>query len=565
MNKMISLVFITIIITSARAENFHTRLPQDEVIYFLLPDRFENGDITNDKGGLTGDRLTTGYDPTAKGFYHGGDLKGLTSRLDYIQGLGATAIWLGPVYKNKAVQGAPGHESAGYHGYWITDFTQVDPHFGTNADLKKFINAAHLRKIKIYLDVITNHTADVIQHVECGSCAYRSLGDYPDAAYAPVVPEAERHVKKPEWLNDPKYYHNRGDSTFHGENFLLGDISGLDDLKTEDPKVIQGFIDIYAGWIENYKIDGFRIDTVKHVNAEFWQAFIPAMQARAKVKGILNFHIFGEVYNDEMNPGILAKYTRVDKLPAVLDFAFRSGVLGTIAGQGGTDILTKLFEGDVLYEGGAAAALQLPTFISNHDAGRFAYFVRKAFPTISDEEQLKRITLAYAMMFTLRGIPVIYSGDEQGFVGHGGDQDAREDMFASKVASYNDTTLPSNNSSIAVSHFNTDHRLYKAIASLAHMRTIDAALRRGLQTVRTDDEKPGLFVVSRIDPDSGHETIIAFNTSLAPITRNIRINSDSHIFHALYGTCSPSERLPKSYSLSVPPLDYVVCTTGNSR
>ena len=110
--------------------DYRERLPEDEIVYFVLPDRFANGDPANDRGGLQGDRLTTGFDPAHKGFYHGGDLKGLTARLDYIQGLGATAIWLGPIYKNKPVQGGPGEESAGYHGYWITDFTSVDPHFG---------------------------------------------------------------------------------------------------------------------------------------------------------------------------------------------------------------------------------------------------------------------------------------------------------------------------------------------------------------------------------------------------------------------------------------------------
>src|SRR6476646_6991724 len=90
------------------APDFRARPSEDEIVYFLLPDRFENGDTSNDNGGLEGDRLVTGFDPAHKGFYHGGDLKGLTARLDYIQGLGATAIWLGPIYKNKAVQGAPG-------------------------------------------------------------------------------------------------------------------------------------------------------------------------------------------------------------------------------------------------------------------------------------------------------------------------------------------------------------------------------------------------------------------------------------------------------------------------
>ena len=130
---------------AAAATGYRDRLPQDEVIYFLLPDRFENGDPANDRGGLSGDRLHTGFDPSDAGFYHGGDLKGLRSRLDYIQGLGATAIWVGPIFKNKPVQGGKGQESAGYHGYWITDFTRVDPHFGTNADFKALVDAAHAR------------------------------------------------------------------------------------------------------------------------------------------------------------------------------------------------------------------------------------------------------------------------------------------------------------------------------------------------------------------------------------------------------------------------------------
>src|SRR5439155_13542736 len=95
-----------------------------EQFYFALPDRFANGDPGNDRGGLAGDRMSTGYDPTDKGFYHGGDLKGVIDKLDYIQGLGTTAIWLAPVFTNRPVQGSGNDISAGYHGYWITDFTQ---------------------------------------------------------------------------------------------------------------------------------------------------------------------------------------------------------------------------------------------------------------------------------------------------------------------------------------------------------------------------------------------------------------------------------------------------------
>jgi len=311
----------------AAAQSYRDRLPEDEILYFLLPDRFENGDTANDRGGLKGDRLVTGYDPTHKGFFHGGDLAGVTRRLDYIQALGATAIWVAPIFRNKPVQGPAGQESAGYHGYWVTDFTQVDPHFGTNAEFEALVAAAHARGIKVYMDIIANHTADVIQYRECGGCDYRSRADYPygrkggakgeainpgfagdqiqtsenfarlarpDYAYTPFVPAAEKNVKVPAWLNDPIYYHNRGNSTFAGESSLLGDFAGLDDLMTENPRVIAGMIEIFGSWIDR-GIDGFRIDTARHVNPEFWAAFTPAMLERAKARGIPNFHIFGEV------------------------------------------------------------------------------------------------------------------------------------------------------------------------------------------------------------------------------------------------------------------------------
>ena len=167
------------------------RAPEDEIIYFVLPDRFENAEASNDRGGIEGGRLDHGFDPTHKGFYQGGDLKGLTKRLDYIQGLGATAIWLTPIFKNKPVQGPNGNESSGYHGYWITDFLDVDPHLGTREDFKNLVEAAHARGMKVYMDIIANHTADVIKYAECHgpeapamyresfTCPFRSEGDYP--------------------------------------------------------------------------------------------------------------------------------------------------------------------------------------------------------------------------------------------------------------------------------------------------------------------------------------------------------------------------------------------------
>jgi neopullulanase len=578
----------------ATAQTFRSRPPEDEVIYFVLPDRFENGDSRNDRGGLAGERLKTGFDPTDKRFYHGGDLQGLLQRLDYIEALGATALWLGPIYKNKPVQGAHGQESAGYHGYWITDFTQVDPHFGTNDELARLIDATHARGMKVYLDIVTNHTADVISYRECPSqsCTYRSRAEYPfsrrggaqgvpindgflgdriqtsenfaklvrpDYAYTPAVSPAESRIKVPAWLNDPIWYHNRGNTTFRGESNTFGDFAGLDDLMTENPRVVQGFIDIYGAWIDRFGIDGFRIDTARHVNAEFWQAFVPAMLARAQAKGIANFHIFGEVATHELDPALLARATRIDRLPTVLDFAFRAATLAALSDGKGTDALVKLFDGDALYEGGFKTALRLPTFVSNHDNGRFAHFVRTANASATDAEVLKRTMLANALMFTLRGVPVVYSGDEQGFAGDGNDIDAREDMFASKVADYNDNVLVGTQATTAQPNFDRGHPLFRSIAKLARIRRDNEALRRGEQIVRNYSETPGLFAVSRIDPRTRKEIVIAFNTSTAPLDRHIEVDVDTSAFAPLEGECAPAPSAPGSYRVALDGLSYVIC------
>ena len=574
--------------------NFRARTPEQEVVYFVLPDRFENGDPKNDKGGLKGDRLSTGYDPTAKGFYHGGDLKGLTQRLDYIQGLGATAIWFAPIFKNKPVQGPKGDESAGYHGYWVTDFTQVDPHFGTNAEFKAFVDAAHARGMKVYMDIIANHTADVIRYREgdAASYAYRGKANYPfsrrgglkgaainpgfngDAdfspenwarltdptfAYTPYVPKGEETVKVPAWLNDPIHYHNRGDTNWVGESSLYGDFVGLDDLATESPRVVQGMIEIYASWIERFGIDGFRIDTARHVNPEFWQAFVPAMLETARAKGIPNFHIFGEVATSEVDPALTARWTRIAGLPSNLDMAFAAAAQRVVSGKAGTDVFARLLEDDALYEGGAPAATRLPTFLGNHDFGRFSMFVKQANPTASDEELLARVALGHAMLLTLRGVPVIYYGDEQGFVSDGNDQLARENMFPSKVAVYNDNDLIGTDATTAQSNFDPSHPLYRHIAALVDVRQSTPALQSGLTRIRHFSDKPGLLVVSRFDPKTGREVVLAYNTSAQPVTNTVAVEPASLNFAPLAGQCPVEANAPGSMTITLPPFGFAVC------
>jgi len=605
LSAMISLLATGCVTAQPANMSYLDRAPQDEIIYFVLPDRFQNADPSNDTGGISGSRSEHGFDPTHKGFYHGGDIKGLTEKLGYIAGLGATAIWLGPIYKNKAVQGRPGEESAGYHGYWITDFNDVDPHLGTRDDLRAFVQEAHARGIKIYLDVIVNHTADVIFYEEChgpeapanlgapGACPYRTKADFPytgtpiggdinqgfvggqpadqtddnfakltdpNYAYTPRVRTGDETLKVPAWLNDITLYHNRGDSAWYGENSIYGDFAGLDDLFTENPRVRDGFIEIYKQWITDFRIDGFRIDTAKHVNPEFWPVFNDAMIEHAASLGIPNFYIFGEVYSGD--PVELARFTKLHGFPAVLDFAFQEAVVDVIANNEPTDRLAQVYRADALYADGNEGAGRLPTFVGSHDAGRFAHFIRNSLPQMSDEDLFKRVRLGHALMMFGRGMPVIYYGDEQGFVGDGGDQDAREDMFPSRVDTYNDNVLVGTSATTADDNFNKEHPLYLAIAEMAGHYHAEPGLRYGEQITRLSEPDGGILVLSRIDDDTGTEFVFAANASTTPRKVRIETNSQSITWTSVMGACAPNTFGGSLYEIDLPPLDFILCKSN---
>ena len=549
-----------------------------EKFYFVMPDRFANGDPSNDAAGVdpAQGRLVHGLDPTDKGFYHGGDLAGLTDKLDYLDQMGITAVWMTPMFKNRWVQGSGSDISAGYHGYWTVDYTQIDPHFGTNQEMADLIAAAHARGMKVFFDIITNHTADVIQYQE-GTDTYRSKGAYPyvdangtefdDAAvagtpafpelnagsfpYTPVVPEALVGAKKPDWLNDVTRYHNRGNSTFAGESSQYGDFFGLDDLFTEDPVVVDGMIDIFTAWISQLGIDGYRIDTVKHVNDEFWTAFAPAIQAYAAANGKPDFFFFGEVFDG--NPSFTSRYTTELKLPAVLDFPFQGKAEGFAKG-GATDTLRDLFAQDDLYIDADSNAYSLPTFLGNHDMGRIGYFLRDS------DQKLARSELAHSLMYLSRGNPVVYYGDEQGFVGDGGDKDARQDMFPSQVASYNDDDLIGSDATTADDNFDTTHPIYQHISDLAGLTEAHPALRTGLQQHRYSATAAGIYAFSRMDWAEGVEYVVVLNNATTEKTASIPTYSAGMGFTGLWPAGLPAATTTSAGELpvTVPPLSAVV-------
>ncbi|MCP3934841.1 MAG: pullulanase-type alpha-1,6-glucosidase, partial [Actinomycetia bacterium] len=560
---------------------------QDNVFYFVMPDRFDNGDPGNDTAfDGSGDPLVHGFDPTHKGFYHGGDLAGLTARLPYLDGLGVNAIWLTPQFTNRWVQGegTPGGTSAGYHGYWQIDYSSIDPHFGSNAEMTSFVDAAHTLGIDVYFDIVANHTGDVITYVEGDNPPYISKTDSPyldssgvpfdDADYAgtgtfptldpdvsfPYTPTfntvADETVKSPAFLNDPVSYHNRGNSTFSGENSLYGDFFGLDDLFTEKPAVQDGLIQVFKDMVTDYDIDGFRIDTVKHVNDEFWQAFGPELEAHAAGLGKADFFMFGEIFDFDVQA--LSRFSTELPLDATLDFAFQ-GTARNFAGQNGaTDNLAGFYAADDYYTDADSNAYALPLFLGNHDIGRIGLFLGQDNPGAPDAELLARDTLAHALMYFGRGMPVIYYGDEQGFTGDGGDQDARQDMMPSLVVSYNDDDHIGSAASPADSNFDNTHPLYATLADYASLVDAHPALTQGAQLHRYSEASAGIYAFSRIERSERIEYVVALNNSEAADSATFSTDSPGTSFTEIWPGGGPSITADASgdVTVAVPALDF---------
>ncbi len=510
-----------------------------EIIYFVMPDRFANGDPSNDTAGLDGGPLVHGFLPTDRAYHHGGDLAGLTGKLDYIAELGATAIWITPPFTNKFVQGNGTVEgsSSSYHGYWQVNWDQIDPHLGTEAEMQAFIAAAHDRGLKVIFDVVVNHTGDVIAYGD-DSYGYQSLSGTPyvdadgneidlaaltelppgaagpelDPAtsfpHPPVVAPDELELKSPDWLNDVTLYHNRGNTTFSGENSLYGDFFGLDDLFTEHPRVVEGMIELHTDIIERYDVDGFRIDTVKHVNPEFWAAFAPAITAAAADAGKPDFFFFGEVAGED--PILQSSFTNLG-ITSTLDFLVSGGLERYVAGGGNGSLMADVLDEDDWFTDGDGNASMQVTFFGNHDQGRMGHLIDTANPSADDDTLLARMKLGQNLLFLLRGTPVIYYGDEQGFVGDGGDQLARQDMFESQTPEYVDDDNIGTDATPADDNFDPDHPLYQHLAGLAAFRADNPVFITGAQVVHETDGP--LFAFSRIDRDQRVEYVVVTNSN----------------------------------------------------
>ena len=520
-------------------------------VYFVMTDRFENGDPANDLGGRTGGFAATGYAPADTGAFHGGDLAGLTARLDYIRALGATAIWVTPPFVQRTTQGA----TAGYHGYWGIDFTHVDPHLGTNDAFRAFVDAAHARRLRVILDVVVNHTGDVISYAGAGAAgapyveqAHRPYRDthgrafdptryagkstfpalYPDRRsfpYQPRLGPVDRSVKQPGWLNDVRNYHNRGDSSFQGESLKFGDFYGLDDLFTERPEVVRGLVELYAGLIKGYRLDGFRLDSARHVDDRFLRTFVPAMLRAGREAGNPDFMLFGEVFD----AAATSTYVRKGLLPSVLDFSFQQAVVPFAAG-GGADLLASLFEQDDLYTTARSGAYDLVTFLGNHDLGRVGYFLTRGGET----PPLAADLLAHDVLFLTRGAPAVYYGDEAGMTGSddGKDRNARQDMFPTQVAAWRVEPRIGSPPVGTGSSFDLTHPVAERIAALSELVHLHPVLRNGPQITRL--ARGSVFATSRVDLADRREYVVAFNSSARSQTVSISTASPEIPFAQLW-------------------------------
>ncbi|MEI6552408.1 MAG: alpha-amylase family glycosyl hydrolase [Actinomycetes bacterium] len=488
-----------------------------DLIYFVFPDRYLNGDTSNDK--------LPGYDPTDTAFFHGGDLKGLTGTcsagdngLARIKKLGFTAVWVTPlVVQQKSTPGG-----AGYHGYWGVDFLNVDPHLGTKADLIAFSECAKKLGLKLILDVVTNHTGDVIKYND-------------KVAY---IPADSTNAKNPQWLNDLSNFHNVGDMSNcwgDGSCTQLGDFYGLDDTATEKPVVYNGWAQVYGQWIKDYGFVGFRVDTARHVDDNFFKNWSPQINAQAASVGINNFTTFGEVW--DVNPINLMNYVRRNKLQTVLDFPFQRTSTEFASGYSDASTVANLFSYDDLYTSATSSASNLVTFLGNHDMGRAGKIIesKRINPAA---ELLPRTLLGHALLYLTRGIPSVYYGDEVGMTGtgSGSDQLARQDMFSTKVKIWKtEKRIGSSPIGTGDSFTVTDkHPIALYLEKLAALRAGNPGLANGSMQIRI--AKDSLLVISKKDDAENREYIVAFNNSTKPIKTTISTATSAGGWKSLLGT-----------------------------
>jgi glycosidase len=420
----------------------------DSVIYFVLIDRFADGDPANNLD----------HQPGNPGGWHGGDLRGLREQLDEIASLGATAIWINPVQR-QIDAGLPVNampeagvrdwfEHWGFHGYWIDDFYAMEPRFGTEEELRALVAAAHERGIKVLLDVVYNHAGY--------GAKYET-----DPRYAGWI----RRVQ-PDCETDP----------------LRCRVGGLPDFVTEKPEVAEHVLEANIGLARRTGLDGFRLDTVKHIDHDFWQAH----RARTRAELGDDFFLLGEVWGGSAQ--VLDPWFAGDELDAGFDFTFRGSCRDFIAGRMRTVAYSAYLDRRHRVRDG----YHLAHYLSSHD---------EPLQLHEMDGDLERFRLCVALQMTTLGIPVIYYGEEVARQG--------------SVWPTNRADMPWGARDVPPgAGIERDEALREWYRTLIETRRTHPALSRGSYTaLHTDGD---LLVFRREDPDTGDVVIVAINRGAAP-------------------------------------------------
>jgi len=539
---------------------------EDHVFYFLLVDRFSDGN-ENSFRDITGSTVTTGATPlftTAENRnavkneadaskwreagtkYVNGTLKGLTSKIGYLKRLGISAIWISPVLKQVNFQET-------YHGYGIQDFLQVNPRFGTDQDLKQLVDTAHSNGIFIILDIILNHVGNVFTYDPTRQPNYKDdkgnfdprwdknlypvLG-FNDGSGKPTIPFTRSDPTNPGafadansaiWpveLQNPICYTMKGRiSNFdHDPEFREGDFFDLKDVNQGSGAVdiyapSQALLDmceIYKYWMAFADLDGFRIDTVKHMDPGATRLFGSVIHEFAQSIGKDNFLLIGEITGgrsfafETLELIGLDAALGVDEIPEKMESVAKGF-------RNPTDYF-DLFRNSELVGRGSHTWFRnkVVTFFNDHD--QVSKGQQKA-RFCADSDGANLVLNALALNATTLGIPCIYYGTEQSFNGHGSgdgaDRYIREAMFGGDFGSFE---------SKGFHFFNEDISVYKEFSKIIKIRKEKAALRRGRQFLRPisgDGQNFGLPVMlgsqirsiipwSRILSDT--EILLAINT-----------------------------------------------------
>jgi len=474
---------------SPTAGTFHG-LSQADVIYLIMPDRFANGDPTNDQ---PADALNS-YNRANPRAYHGGDLRGIREHLPYLKDLGVTTLWLTPVLKNGAPQD--------YHGYGAVDLYAIDPHLGTLTDYQQLVAAAHQQQMKILFDAVVNH-----------------VGPNHPWVKNPPLPDwfhgtATQHTNSATPLGDSFYGKSNQTSTNESFEALVDPhaparfsknltqgwfVNVLPDLNTENPVVAQYLFQNSIWWAETTGLDGYRLDTFPYVPRKFWAAWHLALHRLYP-----NLTTIGEVFHPDPSVtsffmGGQKRYDGIDSgVTTLFDFPLYFTLRDVLLDQASAGKIAEILRHDSLYN----RPDSLVTFFGNHDVFRIANAAINVVGHLQDEAQaLKTLELAYGLTLTLRGIPQLYYGDEIGMPG-GPDPDNRHDF----PGGWSDDPK---NAFIADGRTPQQQKIFSYVQALLRLRREHPVLAQGhLWHLASDDSS---YVFER---DSEEEQlIVAFNNS----------------------------------------------------